>query len=271
MASEKDISSDSLDSSVIDVPKELLEYVKSSIVDLISKATPEDFSARIRYSEGQSPKLEVSFGSNQQKQASTRNHGDDSKETNTIIVKNVPASVDEELLEVFFESTKKQGGGPVKSVNILGDEQIAIVEFSESNAVKTVLNKRPIKFGKTELDVQPFKPLIHGSEKINRIQVDLTKVSERFTDDLFKKQFECLKVAPVPEYGPELAALIKVGSRVVRGNDWCYGNQDGGPGGQGTVTRINDNKTVDIRWDQGVVYGGYMNGANNFYTIKLVP
>ena len=268
MASEKDISSDSLDSSVIDVPKELLGYVKCSIVDLISKATPEDFSARIHYSEGQSPKLEVSFGSNQQKQASTRNHGDDSKETNTIIVKNVPVSVDEELLEVFFESTKKQGGGPVKSVNILGDEQVAIVEFCESGAVETVLNKRPIKYGKTELDV---KPLIHGSEKINRFQVDLTKVSERFTDDLLKKQFECLKVAPVPEYGPELAALIKVGSRVVRGRDWWYGDTDGGPGRQGTVTQIHrKRKTVAIRWDHGEE-DWYDNGANGYYTIKLAP
>ena len=271
MASEKDIASDSLDSSVIDVPKELLGYVKSSIVDLISKATPDDFSARIHYSEGQSPKLEVSFGNNQQKQVSTRNHGDDSTETKTIIVKNVSVSVDEELLEVFFESTKKQGGGPVKSVNILGDEQIAIVEFCERSAVKTVLNKRPIKFGKTELDVKPFKPLIHGSEKINRIRVDMTKVSERFTDDLLKKQFECLNVAPVPEYGPELAALIKVGSRVVRGGDWVYGNQDGGPGGQGTVTQINKDKTVAIRWDHGREQRNYLNGMNGYYTIKLAP
>ena len=66
MASEKDITSDSLDSSVIDVPKELLGYVKSSIIDYISKVAPEEFSARIHYSEGQSPKLEVSFGDKKQ-------------------------------------------------------------------------------------------------------------------------------------------------------------------------------------------------------------
>ena len=268
MASEKDITSDSLDSSVVDVPKELMGYVKSSIVDYISKAALEEFSARIHYSEGQSPKLEVSFGSNQQKQVPTRNHGDDSKETNTIIVKNVPASVDEELLEVFFESTKKQGGGPVKSVKILGDKQVAIVEFCESNAVETVLNKRPIKYGKTELDVQPFKPLTHGSEKINHIRVDLTNVSERFTDDLLKEQFECLKIAQAPEYGPEHAALIKVGSRVVRGKDWFYGNQDGGPGGQGTVTKIKKNAVV-IRWDNGKE-DTYLN-MERYYTIKLAP
>ena len=64
MASEQDVTSDSLDSSVVDVPKELLGYVKSSIVDYINKATPEQFSAKIHYAEGQSPKLEVSIGGN---------------------------------------------------------------------------------------------------------------------------------------------------------------------------------------------------------------
>ena len=65
MASEQDITSDSIDTSVVDVPEELLGYVKSSIIDYISKAPPGEFSAKIRYAEGQSPKIEVSFGGNQ--------------------------------------------------------------------------------------------------------------------------------------------------------------------------------------------------------------
>ena len=77
---------------------------------------------------------------------------DDLKETNTILVKNVPVSVDEELLEIFFESTKKQGGGPVKSVKILSDKKVAFVEFYEHTGVETVLKQKPIKYGKTELD-----------------------------------------------------------------------------------------------------------------------
>ena len=59
MASEQDVTSDSLDSSVIDVPCHLLGYVKSSIVDYINKQ--QTFSAKIHHAEGQSPKLVVYF------------------------------------------------------------------------------------------------------------------------------------------------------------------------------------------------------------------
>ena len=92
-----------------------------------------------------------------------------------------------------------------------------------------------------------------------------------FTDELLKRQLQCLKVGPVPEYGPELAALIKIGSRVVRGRDWWYGDQDGGPGGQGIVTQVYEGGTVNIRWDSGGEFSGYDNGRDGKYTIKLAP
>ena len=59
MASEQDVTSDSLDSSVVDVPYQLMDYVKSSIIDYINKE--QCVSAKIQYFEGQSPKLVVSF------------------------------------------------------------------------------------------------------------------------------------------------------------------------------------------------------------------
>ena len=201
-------------------------------------------------------------------------------------MKNIPDSADEELLEVFFESTKKQGGGPVKSVKILADKHIAFVEFCEKSAVKTVLNKRPIKLGKTELDVQPFNPLLKGQKKIKHVRVDLAEMSDRFSDELLKKQIdrfsdellknqlESLGVkerARVPDYGPELFAMLKVGSRVVRGRDWVYDDQDGGPGSQGTVTKIYQvNFAVDVKWDNGKnMY--YFMGYRGKYRLKLAP
>ena len=48
---------------------------------------------------------------------------------NTILVTILPTIIDEDVLEIFFESTKKQGGGPVKNVKIISNKNIAIVEF----------------------------------------------------------------------------------------------------------------------------------------------
>ena len=186
-------------------------------------------------------------------------------------MKNLPETVDEELLEIFFESTKKQGGGPVKSVKILSDKKAAFVEFCERKSVETVLKKKPIKYGKTELDIKPFKSLlIRGSEKVNMVDLKGLSVSDEFTDGLVKRQLESLLV---PEYGPELASLIKVGTRVVRGRDWNYVNSDGGPGGQGTVTAIDGDsrdKTLTIRWDTEGEYTGYPMGSGG-YAVKLAP
>ena len=42
-----------------------------------------------------------------------------------------PAAENEEYLDVFFESTKRQGGGPVKKVTLMKDKHFAIVEFEE--------------------------------------------------------------------------------------------------------------------------------------------
>ena len=65
MASKEDVASDSLDSSMVPVPNELLGFVKTSLVDHINKAKTDEFSANIHYAEGQVPKLEVSIGGKQ--------------------------------------------------------------------------------------------------------------------------------------------------------------------------------------------------------------
>ena len=62
MASEEDVTSDSLDTSVRDVPAELLDYVKSRIIENVKNA--KDFSAKVHIVEGHSPKMVVSFGGN---------------------------------------------------------------------------------------------------------------------------------------------------------------------------------------------------------------
>ena len=113
---------------------------------------------------------------------------DDSKRTKTILVKNVPTNADEELLELFFESSKKQGGGPVQSVKIIRDKNVAFVEFCDRSSVEKVISKRPIKLGTTVLDIEPYEPLLQGSEKITRM--DVVGLPASFTDGLLKKQLD---------------------------------------------------------------------------------
>ena len=56
---------------------------------------------------------------------------DNYEKTNIILVQNIPPSLDEEVLELFFESKKKKGGGPVKHVKLDREKNWAIIEFYE--------------------------------------------------------------------------------------------------------------------------------------------
>ena len=53
--------------------------------------------------------------------------------TNKILVKNFPSNVDEDMLELFFESKKKSGGGPIKNVQLNREKKWAVVEFCEAD------------------------------------------------------------------------------------------------------------------------------------------
>ena len=192
----------------------------------------------------------------------------DTKNTNTILVENVPPTADEDLLEVFFESTKKYGGGPVTEVRIIRDRNIAYVKFCEASAVETVMKKKPIMLGTTKLAVKPFKHLLPENETITRVDVMGLLVSKDFTEGLLEKYSG---PPPVPTYGPELAALMKVGTRVVRGKDWKWGDQDGGGKGH-VIENIPGLLTcfIRVKWDNGVE-GDYIMGAQNCYDLQIVP
>ena len=64
-----------------------------------------------------------------------QNTNDENGSTNVILVQNFPSLLDEEFLELFFESTKKKGGGPVKNVKLNGQKNWALVEFVEPEGV----------------------------------------------------------------------------------------------------------------------------------------
>ncbi|XP_072935158.1 probable E3 ubiquitin-protein ligase HERC2 [Epargyreus clarus] len=69
--------------------------------------------------------------------------------------------------------------------------------------------------------------------------------------------------------GPELASLMKIGTRVVRGKDWKWGDQDGAPGAEGRVIgELGEDGWVRVCWDAGGT-NSYRMGKEGKYDLKL--
>ena len=70
-------------------------------------------------------------------------------------------------------------------------------------------------------------------------------------------------------------SAVEVGLRVVRGPDWAWGAQDGGPGHTGTVVEVGGSnsvttpdKTVVVVWDSGNKTN-YRVGYQNAYDLAV--
>ncbi|XP_045543165.1 E3 ubiquitin-protein ligase HERC2 isoform X2 [Salmo salar] len=83
---------------------------------------------------------------------------------------------------------------------------------------------------------------------------------------------ESRKVAtptPLPASGPELAAMMKIGTRVMRGLDWKWGDQDGPAPGLGRVIgELGEDGWIRIQWDTSST-NSYRMGKEGKYDLKL--
>ncbi|KAJ8985747.1 hypothetical protein NQ317_014400 [Molorchus minor] len=69
--------------------------------------------------------------------------------------------------------------------------------------------------------------------------------------------------------GPELASYMKLGTRVVRGADWKWGDQDGNPPGEGRVIgELGDDGWVRVEWANGTT-NSYRMGIEGKYDLNL--
>lgn len=69
--------------------------------------------------------------------------------------------------------------------------------------------------------------------------------------------------------GAELAAVMKIGTRVVRGVDWKWGEQDFPPPGEGTVIgELDRDGWIRVKWDNGST-NSYRMGKEGKYDLKL--
>ncbi|XP_053679051.1 probable E3 ubiquitin-protein ligase HERC2 [Anopheles nili] len=68
--------------------------------------------------------------------------------------------------------------------------------------------------------------------------------------------------------GPELSKFIKIGTRIARGADWKWGEQDG-PGGEGRIiSEIGEDGWVRVEWDNGST-NSYRMGKEGKYDLRL--
>ncbi|MEE6507644.1 hypothetical protein FKM82_027611 [Ascaphus truei] len=73
----------------------------------------------------------------------------------------------------------------------------------------------------------------------------------------------------LPASGPELATLMKIGTRVMRGVDWKWGDQDGPPPGLGRVIgELGEDGWIRVQWDTGST-NSYRMGKEGKYDLKL--
>lgn len=183
-----DVSAAEIDQNITPVPEHLTGYLKTRIIDFLTET--DAFSAEIKHTAGQDARLQCSLGvkaasgradSGAQAQGSGR-------ATDAILVKNLPSSVNAEFLELFFESKRKQGGGPVKHISLDKENHVAVIKFEEPEAVEIVMSKRPLKMLDVILQVERHIPLLDESETVDRME--FRGLPTQLSDDIRQMNIE---------------------------------------------------------------------------------
>ncbi len=86
---------------------------------------------------------------------------------------------------------------------------------------------------------------------------------------VFEDMLQRSKASPPPLSGPELARMMHVGTRVVRGVDWKWDDQDGPPPSEGRVIgELGEDGWIRVQWDNGST-NSYRMGKEGKYDLKL--
>ncbi|XP_048506982.1 E3 ubiquitin-protein ligase HERC2 isoform X2 [Athalia rosae] len=86
---------------------------------------------------------------------------------------------------------------------------------------------------------------------------------------IYEDSIQKTKTPAVTLSGPELAVLMEIGTRVVRGIDWKWGDQDGPPPGEGRVVgELGEDGWIRVQWDNGNT-NSYRMGKEGKYDLKL--
>ncbi|KAK0097381.1 hypothetical protein PV326_002182 [Microctonus aethiopoides] len=86
---------------------------------------------------------------------------------------------------------------------------------------------------------------------------------------IYEDAIQKCKPQAIQMSGPDLAALMKIGTRVVRGMDWKWGEQDGTPPGEGRVIgELGEDGWIRVQWNNGTT-NSYRMGKEGKYDLKL--
>ena len=96
--------------------------------------------------------------------------------------------MNEEYLELFFESKKKVGAGTILEIQFNREKHWAIVAFTEPDAVDTVLGKTPLTLMNNELDIHPYTPICKEGERIDSLEIK--GLPTELTEQLVSKDIE---------------------------------------------------------------------------------
>ncbi|CAD6227584.1 GSCOCG00001264001-RA-CDS [Cotesia congregata] len=101
------------------------------------------------------------------------------------------------------------------------------------------------------------------------VREESSKQCPRDITAIYEDAVQKMKPPAIQMGGPELAALMKIGTRVVRGVDWKWGDQDGTPPGEGRVIgELGEDGWIRVQWDNGTT-NSYRMGKEGKYDLKL--
>ncbi|XP_021378315.1 E3 ubiquitin-protein ligase HERC2-like isoform X2 [Mizuhopecten yessoensis] len=132
-----------------------------------------------------------------------------------------------------------------------------LVSEHHSNSLSLLMNSGVLGLTQTLLRLA-------GPDPERMIQDNSSSICAVLEEQKHKKQSQ-----PVPISGPELAAMMKIGMRVVRGVDWKWGDQDGPPPSMGRVIgELGEDGWIRVQWDTGST-NSYRMGKEGKYDLKL--
>ncbi|XP_060089857.1 E3 ubiquitin-protein ligase HERC2 isoform X3 [Heteronotia binoei] len=103
----------------------------------------------------------------------------------------------------------------------------------------------------------------------DNIEEDMLASSRGASATVLEESRKEITPVQLPVSGPELAAMMKIGTRVMRGVDWKWGDQDGPPPGLGRVIgELGEDGWIRVQWDTGST-NSYRMGKEGKYDLKL--